>query len=171
LTRPDSCGHRPGPEIPVTGQDASLTIASRFEELARVHSWLSDLSERYRLPETVVFKLDLILNEALANVIGYAHPDRPAEDIQIRLDNGKTEVVLEIVDRGTAFDPFAVPEPARPGSLEAAEIGGLGIGLIKAHCDAWEYRRIADHNHMRLTVRKPPEPPRPPASRIGARHV
>ncbi len=47
----------------------NLTIANRADELRRVADWLERATEHFGWSERTVFKLDLVLNEALPNII------------------------------------------------------------------------------------------------------
>jgi serine/threonine-protein kinase RsbW len=142
----------------VTGFSESLTIANQFGELSRVASWLEQMAQHYQLSEHTVFKLDLVLNEALPNIISYAYPDELHHEILIRLEDNADYVLLEIIDDGIVFNPFAaVPFPKQLG-LESSSINGRGIHLIKTFTDAQDYQRINNTNIMRVTIRKSPEP-------------
>ena len=140
-----------------SGFSESLTIANQFGELARVASWLEQMTQLYQLAEGTVFKLDLVLNEALPNIISYAYPDQLHHDIMIRLEDRDNYVVLEIIDDGMAFNPFAaIPLPEQL-NLESSSINGRGIHLIKSFTDAQDYQRINNTNIMRVTIHKSPE--------------
>lgn len=142
----------------VTGFSESLTIANQFGELSRVAFWLEQMAQHYQLSEHTVFKLDLVLNEALPNIISYAYPDELHHEILIRFEDNVDYILLEIIDDGIAFNPFAaVPLPKQLG-LESSSINGRGIHLIKTFTDAQDYQRINNTNIMRVTIRKSPEP-------------
>jgi anti-sigma regulatory factor (Ser/Thr protein kinase) len=142
----------------VPGFSKSLTIANQFDELARVASWLKQMAQHYQLAERSVFKLDLVLNEALPNIISYAYSDQLHHDIVIRLEDKNDHVQLEIIDDGMAFNPFAADPLPEQLSLESSSINGRGIHLIKSFTDAQDYQRINNTNIMRVTIRKSPEP-------------
>ena len=133
---------------------STLTIANKSGELVRVASWLEQAAVRFQLPERTVFKLDLVLNEALSNIISYAYPDEENHVILIKLKDGRDHVVLEIIDDGIPFNPFAQGPFQKELSLESAPIGGRGIHLINSYTDAQEYRRDNCTNTMRVNILK-----------------
>ena len=136
----------------------SLTITNRESEVERVVPWLQELADQFHLPERTVFKLDLVLNEALPNIIHYAYQDPFQHDILVRLENNDSHVLLEIIDDGTPFDPFAKEDDFhKPASLEQAEVDGRGLHMINFFTDAREYRRVNNNNIMRLTISKAPK--------------
>ena len=132
----------------------NLTIANRADELRRVADWLERATEHFGWSERTVFKLDLVLNEALPNIISYAYADQEIHHIRIRLEDQPDQVVLEIRDDGIAFDPFAEVRYPETGSLASASIGGRGILLILAFSAAQEYQRIGQTNLMRVRLDK-----------------
>jgi anti-sigma regulatory factor (Ser/Thr protein kinase) len=140
---------------PEHGQVQILSIANRFDELARVAAWLEQTAAQYQWPEALLFRLDIVLNEALPNIISYAYADQSPHTIRVSLEDWEDRVALEIVDDGMAFDPFEATPLPQPESLESASVQGRGIGLIRAYTDEREHRRINNVNSMRVVFRKP----------------
>jgi serine/threonine-protein kinase RsbW len=60
-------------------------------------------------------------------------------------------MVAVIEDRGPPFDPRAAQPPARPGSLDDAVPGGLGLLLIRSFASEIDYETVPGGN--RLTLR------------------
>lgn len=139
------------------GFSDSLTIVNQVGELARVASWLEQMARHYQLPERTVFKLDLVLDEALANIISYAYEDQLSHEIVIGLEDKGDHVILEINDDGMAFNPFADGSFLESSPLESASITGRGIHLINSFTDGQEYQRIDHTNLMRISIFKTPE--------------
>lgn len=132
----------------------SLTVENRLAELARVERWLEGILQRWTLSDRTVFALDLVINEAVTNVINHAYSDTATHQITISLTDAATRIVVEIIDDGAAFDPLAAP-PMEPGQdLAHASIGGRGIHLIKSYSAEHDYRRVAGRNHLTLAIPK-----------------
>jgi anti-sigma regulatory factor (Ser/Thr protein kinase) len=130
---------------------------NQVNELTRVAAWLEQTARLYLLPERVVFKLDMVLNEALPNIMSYAFSDELTHDIVIRLENGNDHVILEITDDGIEFNPFSQEVVQESQPLEFAPIGGRGISLINYFTDEQEYHRHNHTNMMRVRILKIPE--------------
>ncbi|TVQ84595.1 MAG: ATP-binding protein [Chromatiaceae bacterium] len=137
---------------PETLQEVTLVIENRLSELARVERWLAETVAAWSIPERAAFALDLVMNEAVTNVVNHAYRDTGVREIRILLRHTDDWVEIEVSDDGEAFDPFAVPVVAAPTDLEQASIGGRGIHLIKAFTDDRDYRRVAGRNHLRLRI-------------------
>ena len=142
------------PATPASTRCTTLTIRNDYSELNRVAAWLEQSAARFRLSEQLVFRLDLVLNEALPNIIGYAYPHAGTHDIVIVLEDEPDRVLLEITDDGIPFDPFAREPFVEAASLADATITGRGIHLIRSFSDDQEYRRLANGNVMRLGLYK-----------------
>ncbi|MCI0666606.1 MAG: SpoIIE family protein phosphatase [Methylococcaceae bacterium] len=141
-------------DLQASGFSTTMVIANQMDELKRAIFWLKRMAKQFQWPERTVFKLDLVLNEALPNIINHAYQDRLTHDIVITLEDRDDRVMLEITDDGMAFDPFA--RIACRGALnsDSGQIGGRGIHLIKCFTDEREYRRINHNNVVRVKILK-----------------
>ena len=144
--------------MPINNQtdpfSSTLTITNQVGELLKVAMWLEQVANDFQLPDPLVLKLDIVLNEALPNIISYAYHDSEPHDIIIKLENNEDFVSLEIRDDGLAFDPFSGPEFLEAPSLALASCNGRGIHLIKSYTDHQQYRRIDNRNIMQVTIIK-----------------
>jgi sigma-B regulation protein RsbU (phosphoserine phosphatase) len=132
---------------------ARIVLRAELTELDRLHAWIEKLCATQRFSPRLSFQLDLCLGELVTNVISYGYSDLPAppEAVVVKFATTPTQVVLEIVDRGAAFDPLAqdTPEPAR--TLDEARIGGLGIPLVRRTAAGIDYRREQGCNRLRMS--------------------
>jgi serine/threonine-protein kinase RsbW len=134
-----------------------LNITNHYDELVRVAFWLKKLSEQFNISSHTVFKLKLILEEILTNIISYAYSDTGSHVIQIKIDFTDNHVVLEIIDDGMPFNPLAHDNLQDGCSLESAEINGRGIHIIKFFTVEQEYLRADETNLLRLNILEQPE--------------
>jgi anti-sigma regulatory factor (Ser/Thr protein kinase) len=132
----------------------TLVIESRLAELGRVERWLAGLLEGWKVPPETGFAVDVVINEAVTNVIGYAHPEDTTRKTSISLTDHPDAVVVEILDSGAAFNPLEAPAMVEARNLEEASIGGRGIHLIKSFADDYSYSRVSGHNRLTLAIHK-----------------
>jgi anti-sigma regulatory factor (Ser/Thr protein kinase) len=132
----------------------TLVLQNRLEELGRMERWLADRFREWQLSDREAFAIDLVMNEAVTNLISYAYSDDETHEIVLALTNGDEAVMVEIFDDARPFNPFEAPVRARAPDLESAPIGGLGVSLIKSYADGYDYGRVADRNRLGLIVRK-----------------
>jgi anti-sigma regulatory factor (Ser/Thr protein kinase) len=94
----------------------------------------------------------ILLEELLTNLMKYGYPDRaePGQaEIVLALDGSRLEI--EFIDDGCAFDPFAGPPPNLDEPLEARQVGGLGLHLLRSLSDDAHYERRNNTNVIRLS--------------------
>jgi len=94
----------------------------------------------------------ILLEELLTNLIKYGYPDRaqPGQaEIALALNGSRLEI--EFIDDGCAFDPFAGPPPNLDEPLEARQVGGLGLHLLRSLTDEAHYERRNNTNVIRLS--------------------
>ena len=129
----------------------SFVIENRIGELSVLAEKLETLAARWRLESALVMNLNLVLEEALSNIIFYAFRDQEVHKIRISITREGDRLTIRIRDDGVPFDPTAAPAPDT--SLPAGErpIGGLGILLISKLMDNVHYARIDNQNILTLT--------------------
>ena len=131
-----------------------LVIENRLAELGRVEAWLAEISARWAIPPRAAFAVDLVINEALANVVSHAYEDDTKHEIELSLTDMPGAVIVEIVDDGEPFNPFDTPPVVMALDLEHAAIGGRGIHLIKIYADEHHYNYVAGRNRLKLVIHK-----------------
>ena len=56
----------------------TLNLQNDVSEVKQLAEWIEDIGSRLKLHASVIFKLNLALEEAVVNVIDYAYPGRTA---------------------------------------------------------------------------------------------
>jgi len=99
-----------------------------------------------------IYAVELVLEEALTNVIAYGFPQGQAGRVilGVRLLDDVVELCLD--DDGIAFDPLGRQPAPRPASIEEATPGGLGLQLIQRFSRTVTYRRTNGRNVLTVTV-------------------
>ncbi len=129
-------------------------IGNQLSELAGIERWLADLMREWAVPDQTAFALDLVLNEAVTNVITHGYPDGGLDSITIAVTNAGDALVLEIEDHARPFDPLAARAMATGTDLAHAAIGGRGIHLIKSYSQEQRYSYVSGANRLKLVVSK-----------------
>ena len=137
---------------------AELTIRADTREARRASVWLESAAVGEGVPADQILRLDHCLDEALANVINHGGPLARSAMVLLQFavhrGRGICTAELLIVDEGQAFDPSVLPgSPApKPASLAEANVGGLGLAMIRSFSDELRYRRIDGRNHLTIGV-------------------
>jgi anti-sigma regulatory factor (Ser/Thr protein kinase) len=137
------------------GNDHGLfktVIDSSVEEIDLLSHWARTTAEENGFSSTGIFKLDLVLSEVVTNIIQYAFNDLRMHKILIELRFSDQVVQATIQDTGIPFDPTNIPEIMLANCLEEAQIGGLGVHLVRSYCDRFSYQRLNDTNVLTLVI-------------------
>jgi len=132
-------------------KEKNLQVNNQIDELTRVAAFLEELGDEWELPLPLVLSLNLVLEEALTNIISYGYDDQDDHSIKISFQKTGDEMAISIVDDGHEYDPTSKEDPDI--TLRAADrpVGGLGIFLIKKIMDKVDYRRKENKNYFILT--------------------
>ncbi|WP_051261905.1 ATP-binding protein [Desulfovibrio inopinatus] len=94
------------------------------------------------------YALQLMVSEAVTNVVRHAYDDEPGEvGVELLFDDERA--VLLITDQGKPFDPTRVASPDLDNPLGH----GLGVFLIREHADALSYSYVDQTNMFRIEKR------------------
>ncbi|MDO9680744.1 MAG: ATP-binding protein [Bacteroidales bacterium] len=129
----------------------SLLVNNKIDELTRVALFLDELGTSWGLHDSLVANLNLVIEEALTNIILYGYNDSDNHIIEILLTRGDGQISITIKDDGLEFDPTKMRDPDTTLSVEERPVGGLGIFLIKQIMDKVQYMREGKINYLILT--------------------
>lgn len=129
----------------------SLLLPGRHDRLTELMAWLKVLAESYALPRRTCFALELVLTEAVTNVMDYGGAAPDTLRVELHADRLGHDLRVEIRDNGAYFNPIGRDETVLPSRLEEASVGGLGIHLIRRYTSSQDYRYQDGHNILTLT--------------------
>jgi len=107
-------------------QVARLNVAARLEYLPEVMKLVRGISQRLGLAEGEAGRLELVVEEACANVIEHAFDPGEEGSLDVIILRRPGQVVVAVEDRGLPFD-FT--------KLKQGQESGLGMALMKAFAD------------------------------------
>lgn len=133
-------------------RETKIELKGDSTALRRARTWLDGLVAVHGVGDTLKAELELVLEEALVNIIqhGYAGSQSGDQLIQLRAVLTDDELMLEFRDRGVQFNPLECDDPNLDVAPDERAIGGLGIYLIKQLVDELEYVRHDGANHLRV---------------------
>jgi anti-sigma regulatory factor (Ser/Thr protein kinase) len=135
----------------------TLLMQNQVSELVELTKKTDSFMGSHQLPLETIYKVNLILEEVLTNIIKYAYKDTLKHDIRIEMTFLKHhDLLLEFQDDGEEFDPLDAPAPKARDSISESPVGGLGIHLVKQMADAVEYQRRQGRNILRARINVPP---------------
>ena len=132
----------------------SLKIENRPDELKRISDAVEDLGSREGWPSALVFRINLVLEELVLNIMNHGY-DGGLHEIEVTLTSEADALTIETEDEGRPFDLLNdAPQPDLEAPLEDRPVGGLGIHLVRTMMDEIRYRRERDRNHLTLIARR-----------------
>jgi phosphoserine phosphatase RsbU/P len=129
-----------------------LKVPAHLSVLRQVSAWVESHALSWAIPDEILPRLDLCLNEVFANCVTHGGPGVTSEPLVIQLSlassHDQTLVTLSVADSGKAFDPTSVIPKARARSLAEAVPGGLGLGMVRQSATRLAYQRTHGRNHI-----------------------
>lgn len=129
-----------------------LRLKNHLDELEALSRWVSSLESQLDLSPKGAFQLELVLVEAVTNVIENGYPDEDVHEIVVTLCPAEGRVRAQIKDDGLPFNPLDQPQKVLPSSLDEAVEGGLGIHLIRSYAQGCAYKRLDNHNILTIDL-------------------
>ncbi|MBR5855583.1 MAG: ATP-binding protein [Paludibacteraceae bacterium] len=130
--------------------ELTLALKNNIDEINRLHTFIEEVGEVFALPMKTVMNLNLVLEEAVTNVIMYAYPKEEHEYIHLTAKEQEGKLIFILTDSGKAFDPTQAPDADITLSADDRQIGGLGIFLIRKIMNEVKYERIDGKNVLTL---------------------
>jgi anti-sigma regulatory factor (Ser/Thr protein kinase) len=114
--------------------ELDLVIPAVPSSIQAVSEGVTQLLQSKQWPEEEIIKVDLALQEALANAIRHGCKGDPTQHIQcVVTTEASGELLIVVRDPGPGFDTTALPNPLEPQNLLKAS--GRGVYLINQLMD------------------------------------
>lgn len=112
---------------------------------AALLAWL----EPFALDARVLNRVEVVLEELVSNIVRHADA---ADRVSIAAECSGEALSLSVEDNGAPFNPFEMAERERFRDLDTAELGGLGIPLIKRLSRTVSYERVGGANRVTAEI-------------------
>lgn len=127
-----------------------FVIENQIEEIPALAEKIDELAGKWELSQVLAMNINLVIEEALSNIIFYAFNDKAKHEIKISLSINNKKLAIKIADDGIPFDPLSLNQPDITLPAEERPIGGLGIFLISQIMDEMSYTRQKNQNLLTL---------------------
>jgi serine/threonine-protein kinase RsbW len=117
-----------------------------------LREFIMDAAKAAGLGEEQLWKLELVFEEVVVNVIRYAYPADSPGTVSAGYAAGDNAFVVQVRDSGKAFDPLAGDHPDLTLSILDRPIGGLGRFLTRELASRAEYARSDGHNVLTFSI-------------------
>jgi anti-sigma regulatory factor (Ser/Thr protein kinase) len=134
------------------GNRLAITFRYPINRLPDAQAALQAFLERNSIGGRAAYAAELVLEEAVTNILSYAFKDDNEHLIGITAAVDSSSVVLSFEDDGAPFDPCSVPEPIPATSLPDAIPGGLGVHLMRKMSESMHYTYITGRNRLEVRI-------------------
>jgi Anti-sigma regulatory factor (Ser/Thr protein kinase) len=131
--------------------DIRLSIDSRLEQVRVLSGALRGIGKELELSDDQLGQLELMMVEAVNNVIEHAYEMRGGNDVRVRVEYTPEVINLVISDSGRTMPDTLHSEARDMPDPEALPEGGWGMGLIHLLADSIRYIRDAKGNHLHVS--------------------
>jgi anti-sigma regulatory factor (Ser/Thr protein kinase) len=125
------------------------------EELAAADAWAVEICRCWDIPKRTVLGARVCISEIAANALEHGASASQVVELSVTLYRCDSGLDIEVTDSGRPFNPTAVTVPPPPRTIAEAEIGGLGIRLMRAYASEMSYRRDGGCNRLKLHLPAP----------------
>ncbi len=130
-----------------------LTVKNNQEELEQVRGFIDDLGGEWSLDDSMIFRLNLLLEEYINNLISYGYTDQLPHQITVELELKDDIITVCVTDDGNPFDLTKVTENTEiEKPLEERKIGGLGIHFIRTLAENIIYKSEGGVNKLYFSL-------------------
>ncbi|NNF98945.1 MAG: ATP-binding protein [Desulfobacteraceae bacterium] len=130
------------------------TIKNQREEMPALLEDINSFLTPHQLDKKILNSLNLVLEEAMLNIIQHGEATAGSHDISVTLKLEADQVGVELLDNGRAFNPLALPH-TRPNAAEVeTQKAELGIHLVRNMMRSMAYRRENDKNIFEIWIKR-----------------
>ncbi len=127
-----------------------LNLSCSTAALAELRSFLQKNKAIFKLSEVDRHQVTLAVEEVCANLIIHSHACNPKEEIHLEVKELNKKIIVEITDKGDAFNLLEYKVPDLSQVIEEKRKGGIGILLVKKIMDEIEFESKNGKNICRL---------------------
>lgn len=136
------------------GSTPCISLSYDINEITRLADFIDRTACRYGWKADLTQRVNLILEEAVSNIINHSVPTHDKADITITLAKYKEGIQIDVTDCSPPFNPLeSVPEIDTNMPAEQRSVGGLGLFLISRLVSSAEYEYKDNKNHLRLYLK------------------
>ena len=131
-----------------------LLLKNDISQVPLLADFIDQVCGEFALDPNLSFQLNLVLEEAVVNVIQYAFPKGEEHTFTLDVKKEADTITFILRDDGKPFNPLTqAPDVDINLSAEKRQIGGLGIFLVQQMMDEVDYKRTSKGENV-LVMRK-----------------
>jgi sigma-B regulation protein RsbU (phosphoserine phosphatase) len=132
----------------------SLTLPNKLASCETARLALDASLAGFDLSAKVLYKLELVLEETMMNLVWHAFEPNEVHSIDFKVAVTAAHVWMRFEDQGKPFDPRTAAEPVQAGSIEEATPGGLGLVLVRRSVASMDHEWVNGRNCLTLAIER-----------------
>ena len=129
-----------------------LTQPADMASFVALRVFIMDAAKSAGLSEEQLWKLELVFEEVVVNVIRYAYPAEAPDTVSVGYAATENHFAVQVRDSGKPFDPLAGADPDLTLGIAERRVGGLGRFLTRQLASRAEYARQDGHNVLTFAI-------------------
>jgi serine/threonine-protein kinase RsbW len=144
--------------MPNQPRSFELTVPSRLEEMANVHTLVEEAIREYNLSDDLAHWIELTISESMINAIQHGNKCDPEKKATLKISSDGNSIEITVEDQGKGFQLDDVADPTNVENL--LKPSGRGILIIRSFMDEVNLSRREDGgSRLRMVKRIPKENP------------
>ena len=128
-----------------------ITLTAELESFKNVQDFIENFAHENNLSPRTLFNLNLIIEEIVVNICSYSYPENEKGMFTVEISLENNEIILTFIDSGIPFDPSA-KNVTFENSVSKADIGGLGIHIVKKLSKSLSYKYENNQNILKIVL-------------------
>lgn len=137
----------------------AIRLDSSLDHVELAREFVAEIARQVPMDRQQVHDLELVVTEALTNVIEHAYEGREDCQVEVAVSHQEDQFTIVISHDGADFDPNAHADPVMKDYLAQRRVGGLGLFLMKKLMDQVEYTTDDRGKRLIKLVKRHPLPP------------
>ncbi len=136
------------------GKELRIDLPSTLPKLAQVRQAIRRFTKTCKLPALIVDKIELAVDEAVANAVEHAYPEREDGLVQVRAWRERRRFSVAIRDYGKGYDPKPVSFSAIRKVMRNHLRRGMGRYLMRQCMDIVKYVSVPQQYNETFMVKR-----------------
>jgi len=128
-----------------------ITLPANNEALNLVKKSIENFADKNNLTPKTLFNLNLIIEEIVVNICSYAYTENRDGTFTMEISLQDNEINLTFIDNGIPFNPTE-KDVSFADNISNADIGGMGIHIVKKLSKSLEYRYENNRNILKIIL-------------------
>ncbi|MDI6767167.1 MAG: ATP-binding protein [Bacteroidota bacterium] len=122
----------------------------QISSLSQIFSFVSEFLTSYQVDESILFSINLAIEELFTNIVKYNRTTN--SDITIDITKVEEKIIAKVIDHNCdEFDVSKTQEVDITRRLEERKVGGLGLHLVKKMVDDIKYEYSNGESRITFT--------------------